>query len=92
MKITQKMRYLSKKSIKYLQKLNQHFKDEIILDNFRPIIKPPKKKKNYTTTKTEGYPQKYIFEDHLFVFANRRTSDCRYVCKYGSNKHKGKKV
>lgn len=50
------------------------------------------RKKIYTITRPSGYPRKLIFQDHLFVFSNKRAHDCKYFCKYGSNNHKGKSI
>ncbi len=66
---------------------SQFFEEEDNLDDFGPTLNLSKR--TYSTTRPEGYPQRYTYDGHIFVFANRRANECRYVCKYGSNKHKG---
>ena len=67
--------------------ISEFFKD-IREDHFK-IQLVEKQERSYSTTRPEEYPHRYIYNDHLFIFANRRINACRYVCKYGSNRHKG---
>lgn len=71
-------------------KSNQFFfKDELQLQDQGPTIDTLPKV--YATTRPDGYPRQFVYNDHIYVFANKRKNDCRYVCMHGSNFHKGKR-
>lgn len=84
---SQNIKNIKKRFFKNEEDYFEDIGDEQSNTNF--LLKP---RKIYATTRPSGYPRKFIYQGHLFVFSNKRAHDCKYVCKYGANHHKGKSI
>ena len=78
--------------VSYLRKSKEKFNEvhNFIFNITEGNTKFTGSKKIHSTCRPPGYPKHFVFDDHVFVFVNKRDNDCRYVCKFGANRHKGK--
>lgn len=84
--INTKNEYYTKTDQKIKEIRSKFFEDEVHLKKYGPTIDTiPKVKKI-----PDGYPREYIYNDHRYIFVNQRKNDCRYVCSYGQDRHRGK--